>query len=278
MPLREMMKSGKASRSSLKTSVIGLATALLLSAAWCEAADITLVCSVGVRPVVDQLLPRYEHASGHQVHVQFGTAAQLKAKIDAGERFDVAILGAAQVDDLVKRGRGSQASRIDVARAGLGFAIRADRAKPDLDSEEGVKRYLRGAKTISSGNPANGGFGATYFDHLVQRLGIADETRPKMRFSPPGAFAKAVASGEAEAGVGLLSEIASVPGVQAVSLMKDDPASYLRFAAVVASDTPEPHAARALLEFLGSRAARDLFRSEGMVPQGAEASGARERR
>jgi molybdate transport system substrate-binding protein len=217
-----------------------------------EAADIRLISSVGVRPTLEELLPQYERESGHKVSVQFGTAAQMKGRIDAGEAFDVAILGVAQIDDLIKQGKAAADSRLAVARVGMGFAIRADAARPDIDTDEKIRAYLLGVKSIASGNPATGGFGAVFFDNLVQRLGIAAETRPKTRFSPPGEFAKQVAAGDAELGVGLVSEIAAVKGVQSLPLMAQDQASYLAFAGAVASGTKSPEAARGFLQFVSS--------------------------
>ena len=245
-------------------TLAALAACAILFAPVVPAAEIRLLSSVGVRPVLEELLPRFERASGHRVAVQFGTAAQMKAKIDGGEPFDVAVIGAAQVDDLVKQGKGEPGSRTGIARAGMGFAIRGDAPRPDIGSDDKLKAYLQGVKSIASGNPASGGFGSVYFDKLVQRLGIAEETRPKTKFLPPGEFAKPVAGGEAEVGAGLVSEIVSVNGVQSVPLMPQDPASYLVFAGVAASGADG--AARALLEFLASPAARDVFVAKGMLP------------
>jgi molybdate transport system substrate-binding protein len=243
------------------------ASAAILVHGACEAAEIRLMSSVGVRPVLEELLPQFERASGHTVAVQFGTAAQMKAKIDAGEPFDVAIIGVAQVDDVVKQGKGAADSRIGIARTGMGFAIREAAPRPDLGTDDKLRAYLQGVKSIASGNPASGGFGSVYFDRLVQRLGIGEEARAKTKHSPPGEFAKPVASGEAEVGAGLVSEIVSVKGVQAVPLMPQDPSSYLGFAGVAASATDRDSAARALLRFLASPAAREVFTAKGMPPE-----------
>ena len=252
----------------MRTTILAAvaASAMLSLQVDAQAAEIRLMSSVGVRPVLEELLPRFERESGHKVAVQWGTAAQMKGKIDAGEAFDVAIIGAAQVDDLVKQGKGAADSRTAIARAGMGIATRAEAPRPDIGSDEKLKAYLLGAKSIASGNPATGGFGSVYFDNLVQRLGIAAETRPRTRFSPPGEFAKAVAAGDAEIGAGVMSEMVGVNGVHAVALMEQDPASYLRFAGVASSAAGDAAAARALLKFLTTPQAVEAFRSKAMLP------------
>jgi molybdate transport system substrate-binding protein len=240
------------------------AAGVLIASSGVEAAELKLISSVGVRPALEEILQRYERASGNVVAVQFGTAAQMKKKIDAGEPFDVAILGSSQIDELIKEAKADPASRSDVARAGIGFAVREQAATPDVGSDEKLRAYLERVSSIASGNPATGGFGAVFFDNLVQRLGIAQVTRPKTKFSPPGEFARQVASGEAELGVGLVSEIVSVRGVKSVPLMPHDPASYLHFAGAVAASSRNAAAARALLEYLTSPASQDVFEAKGM--------------
>jgi molybdate transport system substrate-binding protein len=222
-----------------------------------------LISSVGVRDVIEELVPEFEHASGHKVEIMFGTAVQMKAKVDGGEAFDLVILNPPQIDDIIQQGKGVADTRADLARTGMGFAIPAHAAKPDISTDEKLKTWLTGLKTIASGNPASGGFGAVYFDKLVQRLGIADMTRPKMKFAAPGEFAKPVAAGEAEAGVGLISEMVALQGVQAVLLNANDPASYVGFAGAVSSSAHQAEAGRALLKFLTTPDAKAAFRAKG---------------
>lgn len=225
-----------------------------------------LVSSVGVRPAIEDLVPQFEKASGHKVEILFGTAVQMKGKIDAGETFDLAILNPPQIDDIVKAGKGVAETRAAVARTGMGFAIPPAMPVPDISSDEKLKAWLLSLKSIASGNPAAGGFGSVYFDKLVQRLGIAEQTRPKTKFAAPGEFAKPVSAGETEAGVGLVSEIVSVKNVKSVPLETGNPASYVGFAAVVATGAKEREAALALLKFLTSAEGQSVFRARGMEP------------
>ena len=55
-------------------------------------ATITVRTSNSTRPVLDLLLPGFEKASGHKVELVLDTAKNSLARIEAGERADVAVL------------------------------------------------------------------------------------------------------------------------------------------------------------------------------------------
>ena len=58
----------------------------------------------------------------------------LKAMIEKGRAFDVAILGVEATDNLIKSGKLS--TRTDIARSGIGVAVRKGAAKPDLGTTQ----------------------------------------------------------------------------------------------------------------------------------------------
>ena len=224
-----------------------------------------LVSSVGVRPVLEELVPQFEKSSGAKIEILFGTAVQQKARVDAGESFDLVILNPPQIEDLIKAGKVVAATSKEIARTGMGFAIPASGATPDISSDDKLRAYLRATPRLASGNPAVGGFGSVYFDRLVERLSIAAETRPKTKHQPPGDFAKPVSKGEADVGVGLVSEIAGVPNVKSVTLTPDDPASWVRFSAGMSVAQSDAAGAKALIAYLATPAATAVFNAKGLV-------------
>src|SRR4051812_45143151 len=86
------------------------------------AAEITLLSSVGVTALLEELLPQFERATGHKVVAHLGTAAATKKAIDGGAGFDVAILTPGLVEDLIKEGKAIAGTNKIVARSGLGAA------------------------------------------------------------------------------------------------------------------------------------------------------------
>ena len=246
--------------------IAGIAAGMLLALGGplANAAEIKLISSVGVRGVMATLVPAFEKSSGVKVNVVFGSAAALKAKIDGGETFDVAVLSPAQIDDAIKQGKAS-GPRVDIAMAGCGLALPAGASTPDVSSDDKLKAFLLGAKSISYSDPALGGFSAVYFAKLIARLGIADELKARTTYVQPGEGASLVAKGTAEVGVGLLSEIVPVKGVRAVPLKPDDPATFNAFAGAQGAGAAGAEAGKALIAYLRSPAARDIFVAQGMT-------------
>jgi len=79
-----------------------------------EAAEVKVLCAAAMRSVMNELGPRFERATGHQLIIQFDVVGALKRQIDTGERFDIAILTAPFIDDLVKEGKIAAGTRADV--------------------------------------------------------------------------------------------------------------------------------------------------------------------
>ena len=101
--------------------------ALTLTADGAGAADVTLLCSNALKSVLEELGPQFEKASGHKLKIEYGSTGPLKAQIEKGQAFDVAILGVEATDGLLKSGKLASGSRVDIARSGMGVAIRGTR-------------------------------------------------------------------------------------------------------------------------------------------------------
>jgi molybdate transport system substrate-binding protein len=118
-----------------------------------NAAEIKLLSTLALKSVMELVLPDFERTSGHKITALYGTAASLKKRIDEGELFDVAVFGPAPIDDLIKQGKAATAARAELARGGPGLGIRADASKPDISTDEKLKAFLLGVKSISYGDP-----------------------------------------------------------------------------------------------------------------------------
>src|SRR5450432_3677723 len=84
-------------------AILGLAWPLL--AAHAQAAEIKVLASTAVKTTLEELVPQFEKATGNKVDLAFAPATVLKAKIDQGTAFDVAILTAPINDGLAKEGK-----------------------------------------------------------------------------------------------------------------------------------------------------------------------------
>src|SRR5947208_1944878 len=114
-------------------SLIAAIAILLAPFAAAQPAPIHVLVSNGVRAVVEDLQAQCEQAVGHPLAIEYSAAALLKQKVDSGQQFDVALLTTEVTDELIKEGKVSADSRVDLGRVGVGLGIRSGAPKPDIN-------------------------------------------------------------------------------------------------------------------------------------------------
>jgi molybdate transport system substrate-binding protein len=228
------------------------------------AAEIKLLTAGAMRAVVVAVLADFEKQTGHKVSLDNDTAGGLSKRIDGGEAFDVAIITPAVVDDLAKKGRIVPGSRIDLAKVGMGVAIKEGAPAPDIGTVDAFKRTLLAVKSVAYIDPKAGGSSGIYFDKLLDRLGIADQVRPKAKLKAGGYVAELVANGEAEIAIHQISEIVPVKGVTLAGPLPAEIQNSTIYAGGIASAAKDGAAAKALLAFLAGSAIDPILKSKGM--------------
>ncbi len=243
----------------LKTIAVALAVASLPLAA-----QVRVLASNGMRAVMEELKPRAERAAGKPLLIEYGTSTSLKARIDAGEVFDIAMMTSDLIDQLVKSGKLSAAGRADIARAGIGVGIRKGAAKPDLRTGEAYKRMLVNAKSVTY---AGDGASRAFLERGFERMGIGDAMKAKTKLEQGSTQAAAlVANGGAELLLTLVSEILPAPGVELVGPIPAEYQSYVSFAAGVGAKSGDAAAAGAIVKLLSGPAVAPVLKSKGMEP------------
>jgi molybdate transport system substrate-binding protein len=228
-----------------------------------HAAEIKVLSGNGGRAAVSELAARFERASGHKVAVHFEVNAAIKRKIEAGEPFDVAVLNPPVLDDLIKQGRIVAGTRADIGTAGLGVAVRAGAAKPDIGSVDAFKRALLNAKSVAF--PGEGASGI-YFTRLLDRLGIAEPMKGKLRPMPAEDTVEVVARGEADIVVVIASRIVDVPGVDLVGPIPAELQTTIGVSAGLSAAAKDSAAAKALIAFFTAPEALPVIRAKGLTP------------
>jgi molybdate transport system substrate-binding protein len=249
---------------------INLAIALSLFAAAftsmptsAPAAELKVLSGNGARAAVRELCEQFERASGHKVTVHFEVNAALEKKIAAGESFDVAVLNPQPLDASIRNGRIVAASRAVLGRIGLGAAVKAGAPKPDISTVERFKTALLATRGVAY--PGEGASGR-YFAALVERMGIGEQMKPKMRPMAAEDTVEVVARGEADMVVVVASRIVGVPGVEFIGLIPTEVQAKIGFATGISSATREPDAARALVRHLTAPEAAAVLRKAGIEP------------
>jgi molybdate transport system substrate-binding protein len=245
-------------KHALAAAAIGLAIALGSGPA--TAAEITALVSNAFKTSFPDLAPLFEKASEHRLKVTFGSTDPLKVRIEKGEAVDLAILGNGAINDLVKQGKLVAASRVIVARSGLGVAVRKGAPKPDLSTADAFKRTIENAKSIGFNER---GLTGIYLWGLFDKLGLTAVVKAKFKNGPG---AEVAGSGDAEIGLTQASEIALVPGAELAGRLPAEIQSLTGFAAAIGASAREPDAARALLKFLASPEALKVMQAKGLEP------------
>src|SRR4051812_31685891 len=70
-----------------------------------EAAEVKVLSAVGMQSVLEDLRPRFERATGHQLTISFATSGAAVARAQAGEAVDVVIATRQGIDTVVKNGK-----------------------------------------------------------------------------------------------------------------------------------------------------------------------------
>lgn len=233
-----------------------------------QGAVVTVVSSGGFAGAFRALAPQFERATGNTVVAKWGpsmgnTSDAVPARIQRGESIDVVIMVGDALGDLIKEGKVIANSRVDLARSGIGIAVRMGAPKPDISSAEALRRALLAAKSIAYSDSASGVYVST---ELFSRLGISDQVTGKSRMIPAEPVGSVVARGEAEIGFQQMSELKPIPGIELVGMLPPELQKITIFSAGVVVGAKEADTARALIAFLASPAAAAAISESGMEP------------
>lgn len=243
--------------------VVAGALALAFASAPAWAADITVLSSTGIQSVVLALQPKFEKATGNKLLITFDTSNALKAQIDGGKSFDVAILTPGLIEDLIKSGKVAPSTSLTIARAGLGIAVKAGAKKPDIRTVEGFKQALLKTKSIAYTTAGQSGIA---FAAVIEKLGIADQIKAKAKTIPGGPTGALIVSGDATMAVQLIPELKAVKGVSVVGPFPAELQTYVVLTGGIGAQSPNPAAAQQLLQYLTSPKALPTIKAKGLQP------------
>ncbi len=230
------------------------------------AAEIKVICSNALKTTLEQLMPAFEKATEHRLSITWGATVPLKADIEKGATFDLTVLTTTALDDLIGKGKLASSTRTALANSGAGVAVRKGAAKPDISTVDAFKNALLNARSVAY--VEQGGTGI-YLKALLQRLGIADAIKAKVKLLPPeNPAANAIANGEAEIGMTQISEILPYAGAELVGPFPAEIQLTTSFGAAVGTNAAQPEAAAALIKFLTGPSAAVVFKAKGLDPAG----------
>jgi molybdate transport system substrate-binding protein len=230
-----------------------------------DATEVRVLCSGAFRPAFLSLVPGFEGASGHKVLTAWGSSiagspTSIPGRLQRGEPVDLVIMAGEGLDRLIGEGRIVAGSRVDLARSGIGVAVRAGAPRPDIGSAAALILAITQAKSIAHSSSASG----IYLKGLFRRLGLTDALGDRIRQVEGEPVGSVVARGEAEIGFQQVSELLPVAGIDFVGPLPPEMQQLTVFAAGIAAGAREADAARALVAYLTAPAAAPIIRQSGM--------------
>ena len=255
----------RASRKLRQTiTALAVVAGSLMTASIAHAAELKVLSPQAMKPALSELVPQFERSSGNRVTISYAAASALVKEIEDGKMADLAILSPEQIEQLQEEDKIVEDSLTPIAKLGFGVIIRKGTTKPDVGTVHALKQTLMSAKAIASGEPGSSASGK-YFASLIERLKIADAIKPKiMTFSSGTAALEAIANGEADVGVGVVSA-ANGPGTELAGVLPAQAKSFNSYAAGIVTTSNQKEAAKALASFISSPTSLDLLKSKGFA-------------
>lgn len=222
---------------------------------------------MATRQVLAELAAGFEQQGGCPVTIESVGGVDAAKRVQAGEAFDLVILGSDAIEKLIAAGHLQPGSRVDLVRSGVAVAVRAGEPLPDLGSEDAVKQAVLAARSVSfSTGPSGVALAA-----LFERWGIADEIKPRLVQAPPGVpVGTLVARGEVALGFQQLSELLHVPGITIAGPLPPEIQITTTFSAGLpvglVPGSAQAQQVQALLAYMTSPQAAEAKRRQGMAP------------
>lgn len=225
-------------------------------------APIRIISSMATRTLLAEIASRYRDRNGVEVHIESVGAVTAVKRIEAGDAFDGAVLSSTSVSQLIAGGC-LLAPRTDFARSGVAVAVKAGAPRPDIRTEDAVRRAVLLAPTVGYSTGASGAALA----RLFARWGITDQIRSRLVVPPPGIpVGSLLASGELALGFQQLSELMFLDGIDIVGMLPDAIQVDTVFAAAQTVQAAQAHALTSFFAFLNESGLVSVKQAHGMSP------------
>ncbi|WP_422086090.1 substrate-binding domain-containing protein [Variovorax sp.] len=221
--------------------------------------------SMATRGLMLELTAAYTRSSGVAVAFESVGGVEAVRRVSSGEPFDLVVLASDAIDKLAAAGKVDASRKFDVVRSGVAVAVQANAARPDISSEDAVRRAVLEAERIACSTGPSG----VALMALFERWGIAGTVKERLVQAPAGVpVGSLIARGEAALGFQQLSELMGVEGIGLLGPLPTEIQITTTFSAAPGTGTSQHGAVIELLACMTSRESEAAKRRFGMEPAG----------
>lgn len=225
--------------------------------------SITGVSSKATEALLADLAQRYRNSHSVGVTIESVGGVEASKRVRDGEPFDVAVLDAAAIDELIESGSAVSGSKANIVSSRVMIAIREGASVPNIRTVDALRKFLLEARSIGYSTGPSG----RAISGLIESWGMTAKLRDKLRQAPPGVpVGSLIARGEVEIGFQQYSELKEVPGITVVGLLPPEAEIISTFTACVCAKAGDRKAASDFVAFLASPETMDAKRIHGFEP------------
>jgi molybdate transport system substrate-binding protein len=247
-------------------AMIGAGAALVLSAGIAEAAEVKVLIAGALQNAIRPLAADFEKQTGNKVTIT-ATNPALVAKELAGGQFDVIASAVPSMAEFDEGGKLQDGSRSQLARTGIGIAIKAGAPKPDLSTVAAFKKAVMGAKNIIYTDPTTPNASGGNTQHILANAELLDVVKKKGLQEGLAPGRERIAKGEYEMGFFNVSE-AVAPGVVLAGPVPAALQMYLYYDVAVLKGAAAKNEAAAFAKFITAKSASERWKGAGLEQLG----------
>lgn len=234
----------------------------LLLACSAQAAEVSVAVAGNFTDPMEEIAPAFEAATGHKLKIAYGAVGKFYAQIKNGAPFEVLV----SADDETPQRLEKDALALPETRFTYAIGkLMLWSATPGLVDDQGEVLKRGNFKRLAIANPKTAVYGAAAVD-VMKNLGVLEALKPRFVLGETITQAyQFVATGNAELGFVALSQIYK-NGKYANGSRWAVPAGLypqLRQDAVILAKGKDNPAAKALMAYLKSDAAKKVIRAHG---------------
>ena len=245
-----------------------LACAVASSVVAGRADEIRVFAGGAPQQALRALAPGFEQASGHRIGFTFALVTAIEQKLANGEKPDLIVLPAALIAAMEKSIRLRPEGRGVLARVGVAVITREGAPRPDISTSEAIRKALLAARSIAVPEPSTPS--GAHLVRMIEQLGMADAIMPKLiiRAEIDGG-ADLVASGKADIGFYLLSEVQPAKGITVVGLLPAALQSFVVYGTAIPADNASPGPAMSFVRYISEASRKKNWTGAGFELMGA---------